>query len=76
MERDQTHIQTEIMNGRRARREEEQFFLKVEKFVQMGTAFAREYNEKGTFNVKNAREVSRAFHNLEKTEGWPRKDVH
>ncbi len=51
---------------------EQQFWLKTEKFIEAWTALTTEYNEKGTFNVKKAKQASKAFHNLEKTEGWPK----
>jgi hypothetical protein len=48
--------------------------MKTEKFIDAWTALAREYNDKGTFNVKKAKQVSKAFHDLEKSEGWPKTD--
>lgn len=55
------------------RQKERLFLSKIEKFIASWSALAHEYNEKGTFNVKKAKEVSKAFHDLEKTEGWPCK---
>jgi hypothetical protein len=57
-----------------ARQKERLFLLRIEKFITSWTALAREYNEKGAFNVKKAREVSKTFHDLEKSEGWPKVD--
>jgi|SRR5579871_171402 len=57
---------------RTAHQKEQQFWMKTEKFIASWTALAREYNEKGTFNLKKARAASKAFHDLEKTEGWPK----
>jgi hypothetical protein len=45
--------------------------MKTEKFIDSWTALAHEYNEKRTFNVKKAKQVSKAFYDLEKSEGWP-----
>jgi hypothetical protein len=42
-------------------------------FIASWTALVCEYNKKGTFNVKKAKEVSKAFHDLEKSGGWPKK---
>lgn len=55
-----------------SRRREYEFLLKLERFTKSWSALAREYNGKGTFNMKTAKEVSKAFHDLEKTEGWPK----
>jgi len=51
---------------------EKQFVSKTQEFAALWTALAREYNEKGTFNMKLAKEVTKAFHALEKSEGWPK----
>jgi hypothetical protein len=62
----------EAAERRAARYREQQFIEKVNRFVQLWAVFAREYNEKGTFNVKAARETSKAFHDVEHSEDWPR----
>src|SRR5215472_8931711 len=49
-----------------AQQKQQQFALKTEKFVAAWTALAKEYSEKGTFNVKKAKQVSKTFHDLEK----------
>ena len=49
--------------------------LKADKFVQAWSVLTREYKERGSFNVKKAKEVSKAFHDLEKSEGWPKADL-
>jgi hypothetical protein len=46
--------------------------LKERRLVEAWSALAREYKDKGTFNLKKAKQVSKAFHDLEKTEGWPK----
>ena len=63
-----------IIKPEDAQSKEKQFRSKTQAFVDLWTAFAREYNEKGTFNVKMAKEVSKAFHALEKSEGWAKAD--
>ena len=68
----QTEAEIQIAKRREAEYKEEQFLLKAKKLVLWWSALFREYNENGTFNVKTAREVSKAFHDLEKSEGWPR----
>ncbi|MBZ5590948.1 MAG: hypothetical protein LAP39_01840 [Acidobacteriia bacterium] len=61
-----------IFERENAQYKEKQFRLKTQAFVDLWTALAREYKEKGTFNIKLAKEVSKAFHALEKSEGWPK----
>jgi len=48
-----------------------EFYSKARQFVQLWQTFAAELNEKKTFNAKLAKEVSKAFHDLEKSDGWP-----
>jgi len=48
--------------------------LKTDKFVQAWKVLTHEYNQKGGFNVKKAKQVSKAFHDLEESEGWPKAD--
>jgi hypothetical protein len=70
----ETPAEKEVAARRDSRRREYEFLLKIESFAKSWSTLAREYNGKGTFNVKTAKEVSKAFHNLEKTEGWPKND--
>jgi hypothetical protein len=63
-----------IIQREDAQYKEKQFRLKTQVFVDLWTALAREYKEKGAFNMKLAQEVSKAFHALEKSEGWPKVD--
>jgi hypothetical protein len=51
---------------------ERQFMEKVRRFVTKWERFATEYNLKGGFNIKAARDMSKAFHELESSEGWPK----
>ena len=71
----QTFAQTEIAKRVEAQGKEREFLLKADKFVQAWSVLTREYKEKGGFNVKEAKEVSKAFHDLEKSEGWPKADL-
>jgi hypothetical protein len=69
-----TATQTELAEHMEARCSERQFLLKADKFIQAWTSLAHEYNQKGGFNMKKAKQVSKAFHDLEKSEGWPKAD--
>ena len=62
----------ELALRRQAQYLEAQFLASMYKFVALWSALAIEYNEKHTFNIKLAGQVSKAFHDLEKGEGWPR----
>jgi hypothetical protein len=48
-----------------------EFYIKAKQFVDLWTAFAAELNDKKTFNAKLAKKVAKAFHDLEKSDGWP-----
>ncbi len=67
-----TEAEQQLAQHRAARQKEQQFWMKTEKFIASWTALAHEFNEKGAFNMKMAKEVSKAFHDLEKSEGWPK----
>ena len=73
--RNQTVAQTETAKRKEAHGKEREFLLKADKFVQAWSVLTREYKERGSFNVKKAKEVSKAFHDLEKSEGWPKADL-
>jgi hypothetical protein len=49
----------------------DEFYAKAKEFVQLWRAFAAELNTKKTFNAKLAKQVAKAFHDLEKSDGWP-----
>ncbi len=66
----QETTQTEMARQMEARHREMQFWLKANRFVQEWTLLAREYSDRGAFNVKQAKEVSKAFRDLENSEGW------
>jgi hypothetical protein len=50
----QTETQIQIAKRKEADYKEQQFLSKAKKLVQTWSTFAREYNEKGTFNLKTA----------------------
>jgi len=54
---------------------ERQFLLKADKFIRAWSALVHEYNQKGSFNMKEVKQVSKAFPDLEKSEGWPKADL-
>jgi len=58
-----------------ARRETEQkfreFYAKAEHFVTLWKKLTEDMQGQKTFNVKLAKQVSKAFHDLEKSDGWP-----
>jgi hypothetical protein len=64
--------ESEAQRGQPEQYEERQFLEKANSFVRMWTAFAKEYNERKTFNVKLASKLTRAFHDLETSNSWPR----
>jgi len=68
--RSQTSSQTEIEKRTEAQLNEREFLLKADKFVQVWSVFIREYNARGAFNVKLAQKASKAFRDLEGSEGW------
>ena len=73
--RNQAVTQTEMARRMDAQGKEREFLLKADKFIQAWMALAHEYNQKGGFNVKKAKEASKAFHDLEKSEGWLKADA-
>jgi hypothetical protein len=73
-ENDHAAVESEVAKRRQAAFLERQLLERMNRIVQVWTRFAQEYNARKTFNVKNARELSQAFHDLEKTEGWPKPE--
>jgi hypothetical protein len=51
---------------------ERQFVNRANHVAALWTQFTKDYNEKHAFNAKVAREISKAFHDLEKDENWPK----
>jgi len=52
-----------------------QFREKANKFVALWEDFVSRLNEKQTFDVKLAKKVAKAFHELESSDGWPVRAV-
>jgi hypothetical protein len=52
--------------------QERRFLERANEFALIWSAFAKEYNEKKTFNAKTAEKITRAFHALEASKDWPR----
>lgn len=50
---------------------EQQFRNKVNRFVELWNKLLSEYSQRHVINVKKARDLSRAFRDLEST-GWPK----
>jgi hypothetical protein len=71
-----TEIDREVALRRQALYLESQFLARMNRFVALWSAFANEYNEKHAFNIKLADEISKAFHELENDEGWPKFKRH
>ena len=67
-------MQTDMAKRMEARGKEREFLLMADKFIQAWRVLVHEYNQKGGFNVKKAKQVSKAFHDLERSEGWPKAD--
>ena len=49
----------------------QQFLERANKFVALWTEFAHKANDKQIFDVKLAKQLTKAFHDLEKSDGWP-----
>jgi hypothetical protein len=67
--------QPEARRQAAARRQTEEklreFYAKAQRFVSLWKKLTEGMSDEKTFNVKLAREVSKAFHDLEKSDGWP-----
>jgi hypothetical protein len=51
-----------------------QFREKANQFVALWGDFASRLNDKQMFDVKLAKKLAKAFHELETSEGWPVRD--
>jgi hypothetical protein len=47
------------------------FYAKAKHFVDLWTKLTKQMNQHDTMDIKLARKVSQAFHDLEKSNGWP-----
>ena len=65
---DQTRQAADLRAQEFARRE---FWNKAQKFVNLWGDFATRLNQEQIFDAKLAKKVSKAFHDLENSEGWP-----
>jgi hypothetical protein len=72
MQQRASQVEKEIAERRYAQYLEQKFVAKMNRFVILWRALAEEYNAKSAFNVKLAGEVTKAFHDLENGEGWPK----
>jgi hypothetical protein len=52
-----------------------QFMAKANHFVKLWGDFVYRLNEKQTFDAKLAKKISKAFHELEMSDGWPLRDT-
>ena len=67
-----SQVEREIAERKSAHYLEQQFVAKMNRFITLWKALADEYNTKSVFNMKLAGEVTKAFHELESGEGWPK----
>jgi hypothetical protein len=51
-----------------------QFMAKANRFVNLWGDFVQRLNEKQTFDAKLAKKISKAFHDLERSDGWPLRE--
>ena len=72
MEQKTSLVEKEIAERRYAQYLEQQFVSKMNRFIALWKALAEDYNTRSAFNIKLAREVTKAFHDLENGEGWPK----
>ena len=75
LENSRAEIDRELALRRQARYLERQFISRMNRFVALWSALVSEYNEKQAFNIKLAGEVAKAFHDLEKSEGWLKQNA-
>jgi len=75
LENSRAEIDRELALRRQARYLERQFLYRMNRFVELWSALVSEYNEKQAFNIKLASEVAKAFHDLEKSEGWLKQNA-
>lgn len=60
-----------LAEQRAAKEREREFCRKADDFVALWGQLASEMNANGTMNAKLAKRVSKAFHDLEHSDGWP-----
>ena len=69
---DSALIEQEALQRAQARAIENRFVKRANRVAALWANFTKEYNEKNTVNAKLAREISKAFHDLETDEDWPK----
>jgi hypothetical protein len=72
MENAPAPAERELAQRKRAQFLERQFVARMNDFIVRWEALAQEYNTKRVFNIKRARELTKAFRALEESEGWPK----
>ena len=75
LENSRADVDRELALRRQASSLERQFISRMNRFVALWSALVSEYNEKQAFNIKLAGEVAKAFHELEKSEGWLKQNA-
>ena len=68
----QVERQAQIAAQQREQYEERQFLERVNHFAVLWNQLATEYSQKRAFNIKVAKELSKAFRKLEGTSAWPK----
>jgi hypothetical protein len=72
MDQKTSQVEKEIAERKYAQYLERQFVAKMNRFILLWKALAEDYNARSAFNVKLAGELTKAFHDLEHAEGWPK----
>jgi hypothetical protein len=52
---------------------ERRFVERANRVAKLWTQFALDYNQRRAVDVKTARSLTKAFHELERGEGWPKQ---
>jgi hypothetical protein len=71
------HDDETLRRAANARQEEiarVQFMAKANNFVRLWGDFVHRLNDQQTFDAKLAKKISKAFHELETSEGWPLRE--
>jgi hypothetical protein len=71
LEADHAQAPVEVAKRREAQYRERQFVDRLNKFVRTWSRFVSLYNERKAFDIKTAKELSKAFHELENCGDWP-----
>ncbi len=75
LEAHQPQVEAAVAKRRDAESRERHFIDKMNRIVGTWSRFVSLYNERKVFDVKAARELSRAFHELESSGDWPKLDA-